>query len=188
MNTVIGHSPMTLVPAGQCLAVAHRTTRAHQPVERSLHHPPAPQHPRRFGGATPEQALAQANRRLVDPNPGRFAGCLYAHLDLARRQAVLATAGHPRRYCAVRTGHAEVHPLMPGLLLGIAPTRTIPPARFVETPGGDPDRATAGLAAQLAQAPTQPMDRLATDLIDHARQTAPRRDDIALLLIGLTAG
>ncbi|MFJ2477619.1 hypothetical protein ACIOWI_32375 [Streptomyces sp. NPDC087659] len=48
------------------------------------------------GGATPEQALAQANRRLVDLNPGRFAGCLDAHLDLARRQAVRAPAGHPR--------------------------------------------------------------------------------------------
>jgi hypothetical protein len=46
-----------------------------------------------------------------------------------------------------------------------------------------------GLAAQLAQAWPQPMDRLATVLIDHARQTATRTDDIALLLIGLaTAG
>ncbi|WP_336555691.1 hypothetical protein [Streptomyces sp. PmtA] len=32
---------------------------------------------------------------MVDLNPGRFTGCLYAHLDLARRQAVLATAGRP---------------------------------------------------------------------------------------------
>ncbi|MER7693581.1 hypothetical protein [Streptomyces sp. NPDC097610] len=48
----------------------------------------------------------------------------------------------------------------------------------------------SGLAAQRARAAwPQPTDRLATALIDHARQTATRTDDIALLLIGLaTAG
>ena len=56
---------------------------------------------------------------------------------------------------------------------------------LVETPGVDMDDAMSGLATQLARASTQPMDRLATTLIDHARQTAPRTDDIALLLIGL---
>ncbi len=45
----------------------------------------------------------------------------------------------------------------------------------------------SGLATQLARASAQPMDRLATTLIDHARQTAPRTDDIALLLIGLAS-
>lgn len=44
----------------------------------------------------------------------------------------------------------------------------------------------AGLATQLAHTPPQPMDQLATHLIDHARQTAPpRTDDIALLLTRL---
>ncbi|MEU2109956.1 SpoIIE family protein phosphatase [Streptomyces sp. NPDC019507] len=154
-------------------------------------------------GATPEQALAQANRRLVDLDPGRFASCLYAHLDLARRQAVLATAGHPPPILRRPDGHAEALSLSPGLLLGIDPDADYPSTEIplergsvlalytdglVETPGVDPDDALAGLAAQLTQAPPQPMDRLATALIDHARQTAPRMDDIALLLICLTAG
>lgn len=92
----------------------------------------------------------------------------------------------------------------PGVLLGIDfdadyPTTEIPLAPgsvlalytdgLVETPEVDLDDAMAGLAAQLAQTPPQPMDQLATHLIDHARRTAPRTDDIALLLIRLaTAG
>ncbi|MET8331952.1 SpoIIE family protein phosphatase [Streptomyces sp. NPDC005181] len=155
-------------------------------------------------GATPAQALTQANRQLVDLGTGRFVSCLYAHLDLARRRAVLATAGHPPPVLRHPDGHAEVLALPPGLLLGIDPDADYPSTEIpltpgtvlalytdglVETPGVDLDDAMAGLAAQLAQARPQPMDRLATALIDHARQTAPRTDDIALLLMELcTAG
>ncbi|AVH54779.1 MULTISPECIES: SpoIIE family protein phosphatase [Streptomyces] len=155
-------------------------------------------------GATPAQALAQANRRLVDLDPGRFVSCLYVQLDLAHRRAVLATAGHPPPILRHPDGHAEVLRVPPGVLLGIDleadyPTTEIPlePGTvlalytdgLVETPGGDLDDAMAGLAAQLAQARPQPVDQLATALIDHARQTAPRTDDIALLLIRfVTAG
>ncbi|MEV7387424.1 SpoIIE family protein phosphatase [Streptomyces sp. NPDC091215] len=155
-------------------------------------------------GAAPAQALSQANRRLVDLNPGRFASCLYAHLDLAHRRAVLATAGHPPPILRHPDGTAEVLPLPPGLLLGIDPDADYPSAEIplppgtvlalytdglVETPGVDLDDAMSGLAVQLAQARHQPMEQLATALIDHARRTAPRTDDIALLLIGLaTAG
>ncbi|MGW3248059.1 SpoIIE family protein phosphatase [Streptomyces sp. NPDC001070] len=155
-------------------------------------------------GATPAQALAQANRRLVDLDPGRFVSCLYAQLDLAHRRAVLASAGHPPPVLRHPDGHTEVLRVPPGLLLGIDPEADYPTTEIplepgtvlalytdglVETPGGDLDDAMAALAAQLAQTPPQPMDQLATALIDHARQTAPRMDDIALLLIGLvTAG
>ncbi|MFS4094107.1 SpoIIE family protein phosphatase, partial [Streptomyces sp. AF1A] len=157
-----------------------------------------------LAGATPAQALAQANRVLLDMDAGRFVSCLYAHLDLARHRAVLATAGHPPPILRHPDGHAEVLALPPGLLLGIAPDTDYPSVEIplppgtvlalytdglVETPGVDLDDAMNGLAAQLARARPQPMDELATALIDHARQTAPRTDDIALLLIGLaTAG
>ncbi|MEV5784740.1 SpoIIE family protein phosphatase [Streptomyces sp. NPDC052287] len=158
-----------------------------------------------LAGATPAHALTQANRLLVDMDPGRFVSCLYAHLDLARHRAVLATAGHPPPVVRHPDGHAEVLALPPGLLLGIDPDADFPSTEIplppgtvlalytdglVETPGVDLDDAMSGLAAQLAQADRpQPMDRLATALIDHARRTATRTDDIALLLIGLaTAG
>lgn len=154
--------------------------------------------------ATPAQALAQTNRLLVDMDTGRFVSCLYAHLDLARHRAVLATAGHPPPVLRHPDGHAEVLSMPPGLLLGIDPDADYPSVEIpltpgtvlalytdglVETPGVDLDDAMGGLAAQIARARPQPMDQLATALIDHARQTAPRTDDIALLLIGLaTAG
>ncbi|MER6978537.1 SpoIIE family protein phosphatase [Streptomyces carpinensis] len=153
-------------------------------------------------GATPAQALARANRRLVDRDPARFVSCLYVRLDLARRRAVLATGGHPPPVLRHPDGHAEVLSLPPGLLLGIDPDADYPSTEIpltpgsvlalytdglVETPGVDLDDAMSGLAAQLARAGPQPMDRLATTLIDQARQTAPRTDDIALLLIGLDA-
>ncbi|MER5520896.1 SpoIIE family protein phosphatase [Streptomyces sp. NPDC002763] len=153
-------------------------------------------------GTAPVQALTQANRQLADLDPGRFASCLYVHLDLARRRAVLATAGHPPPILRHPDGHAEVLSLPPGLLLGIDPDTDYPATEIplppgtvlalytdglVETPGVDLDDAMSGLAAQLAQARFESMDRLATTLIDHARRTAPMTDDIALLLIGLAA-
>ncbi|MFJ8487060.1 SpoIIE family protein phosphatase [Streptomyces sp. NPDC094038] len=153
-------------------------------------------------GTTPAQALTHTKRQLVGLDQGRFVSCLYAHLDLARRRAVLSTAGQPPPILRHPDGHAEVLSLPPGLLLGIDPDTDHPATEIpltpgtvlalyayglVETPGVDLDDAMAGLADQLARARFQPADRLATALIDHARRTAPMSDDIALPLVGLTS-
>ncbi|MFF7209807.1 SpoIIE family protein phosphatase [Streptomyces sp. NPDC008238] len=153
-------------------------------------------------GAAPAEALRQANRQLVELDPGRFVSCLYARLDLAHGRALLATAGHLPPVVLHPDGNAEVLRVQPGLLLGIDPeadypTTEIPLERggvlalytdgLVETPGVDLDDAMAGLAARLARTAPGPVDRLATDLIDQARRTAPRTDDIALLLIKCAA-
>lgn len=86
----------------------------------------------------------------------------------------------------------------PGLLLGIDldanyPTTEIPlpPGSvlalytdgLVETPGIDIDDATNTLAGHLAAAEHENLDALADALLHHAEQSAPRYDDIALLLI-----
>ncbi|MFF7216950.1 PP2C family protein-serine/threonine phosphatase, partial [Streptomyces sp. NPDC008238] len=151
-------------------------------------------------GATPADVLAQANRQLCAMEPGRFVSCLYVRLELADHRAMLATAGHPPPVLRHPDGRTEVLRLPAGLLLGIAPDADytsieIPLAPgtilvlytdgLVETPGTDLDDAMAELASQVAQAAMEPMDRLATALIDKARRTAPRTDDIALLLIGV---
>ncbi|GGN27040.1 SpoIIE family protein phosphatase [Streptomyces fuscichromogenes] len=152
-------------------------------------------------GAMPAQALAQANRQLVALDPGRFVSCLHARLDLARHRAVLATAGHPPPILRHPDGQTEVLDLPPGVLLGIDPDTDYPATEIplppgtvlalytdglVETPGVDLDDAMAALAVALTEARFQSMDGIAATLIEHARRTAPRTDDIALLLIGLT--
>ncbi|MET8402930.1 SpoIIE family protein phosphatase [Streptomyces sp900116325] len=149
-------------------------------------------------GASPGQVLARTNRLLTDLDPGLFTSCLYVQLDLARHRACLATAGHPPPLLRHPDLHTETIPLTPGLLLGIDPAAEYPETNIplppgavlalytdglVETPGIDLDDATADLAAQLAQAQGQTLDALADTLIHHAQRSAPRNDDIALLLI-----
>ncbi|SCY32951.1 Serine phosphatase RsbU, regulator of sigma subunit [Streptomyces sp. 136MFCol5.1] len=149
-------------------------------------------------GASPGQVLARTNRLLTDLDPGLFTSCLYVQLDLARHRACLATAGHPPPLLRHPDLHTEIIPLTPGLLLGIDPTAEYPETNIplppgavlalytdglVETPGIDLDDATADLAAQLAQARGQTLDALADTLIHHAQRSAPRNDDIALLLM-----
>ncbi|WP_328540284.1 SpoIIE family protein phosphatase [Streptomyces sp. NBC_00344] len=149
-------------------------------------------------GAPPEEVLARTNRLLTDLNPGLFTSCLYAHLDLARRRAHLATAGHPPPLLRHPDGRTQVLDLTPGLLLGIDPGAAyvsaeipVPPGTLlalytdglVETPGVDLDESTADLMEQLSQARGQDMETLADTLVRYAKQSAPRIDDIALLLI-----
>ncbi|WP_326746593.1 MULTISPECIES: SpoIIE family protein phosphatase [unclassified Streptomyces] len=149
-------------------------------------------------GASPGQVLARTNRLLTDLDPGLFTSCLYVQLDLARHRVCLATAGHPPPLLRHPDLHTEILPLIPGLLLGIDPDAEYPETNIplppgavlalytdglVETPGIDIDDATADLADQLAQARDQTLDALADTLIHHAQRSAPRNDDIALLLI-----
>lgn len=86
----------------------------------------------------------------------------------------------------------------PGLLLGIDPAADYPTTEIplppgavlalytdglVETPGTDIDDATNTLAGHLAAVKPENLDALADVLLHHAEQSAPRYDDIALLLI-----
>ncbi|MFD7408879.1 SpoIIE family protein phosphatase [Streptomyces sp. NPDC059866] len=149
-------------------------------------------------GAPPGEVLARTNRLLTDLDPGLFTSCLYAHLDLARHRAHLASAGHPPPLLCHPDGHTEVLDLPPGLLLGIDPAADYPTTEIplppgavlalytdglVETPGTDLGEAIAGLADQLAQSRRQSMDALAETLVHHAQRSASHGDDIALLLI-----
>ncbi|MER5184186.1 PP2C family protein-serine/threonine phosphatase [Streptomyces sp. NPDC002896] len=149
-------------------------------------------------GASPGEVLARTNRLLTDLDPGLFTSCLYAHLDLARHAACLASAGHPPPLLRHPDGHTEVLDVPPGLLLGIdsaadypATEIPLPPGAvlalytdgLVETPGTDIEDATNELAEQLAPEDLRSMDTLADALIDHARRRGPLGDDIALLLV-----
>ncbi|MDX3804152.1 SpoIIE family protein phosphatase [Streptomyces sp. AK04-3B] len=149
-------------------------------------------------GAPPDEVLARTNRLLTDLDPGLFTSCLYAHIDLTGQRACLATAGHPPPLLRHPDGRTEVLQLPPGLLLGIDPDVPysstevpLPPGSvlafytdgLVEAPGVDLGDAVAALARRLERAGPGTLDALADALIQHSRRSAPRSDDIALLLI-----
>ncbi|MFI1506972.1 SpoIIE family protein phosphatase [Streptomyces sp. NPDC020597] len=149
-------------------------------------------------GAPPDEVLARTNRLLTDLDPGLFTSCLYAQIDLMEQRACLATAGHPPPLLRRPDGGVEILRLPPGLLLGIDPDVSysstevaLPPGSvlafytdgLVEAPGVDLDDAVDALARQLERAGPGTLDALADALIQHARRSAPRSDDIALLLI-----
>ncbi|WP_225847454.1 SpoIIE family protein phosphatase [Streptomyces sp. HPF1205] len=152
-------------------------------------------------GAPPGEVLTRTNRLVTGLDTDLLTSCLYVHLDLAGQRAHLASAGHlPPLLC--RPGRsAEVMDITPGLLLGVDPAATYPTTTIalppgavltlytdglIETPGADIDAATTALAAVLARhvggrAPD--LDRLADELISHARSSGTRTDDTALLLV-----
>ncbi|GAB7110356.1 SpoIIE family protein phosphatase [Streptomyces phaeofaciens JCM 4814] len=148
-------------------------------------------------GASPADVLGTTNRLLVDLDPDRFASCLYVHLDLVRRMACLASAGHPPAVLRHADGSTEVLRVPPGLLLGIerragytAVEYPLPPGcvlvlytdGLVERPGLDLDDAITALARLVARAGPGDLDALADHLI---RGASPPVDDIALLVIGV---
>ncbi|MGI5328829.1 SpoIIE family protein phosphatase [Actinomadura nitritigenes] len=151
-------------------------------------------------GAPPGDILARTNRLLVDLDPGLFTSCLIARLDLQRRRAQFATAGHPPPLIRHPDGETGALPLSPGLLLGIDPDADYPTTEIplapgtvlalytdgmVEVPGTDIDETTTELARQLARATGLTMDEVADTLQNNAPTAAQRHDDTALLLIQL---
>lgn len=151
-------------------------------------------------GAPPDHVLGGTNRLLTDLDPGLFTSCLYAHLDLGRGRACLATAGHPPPLIRHSDGRTELLDIPPGLLLGIDPTARYPSLEcalppgcvlvfytdgLVEAPGVDPDDATAALAGLVEHSDPDDLEAMADTLVRHA--PAPG-DDIALLLLSPTPG
>lgn len=149
-------------------------------------------------GTSPGEVLARTNRLLVDLDPGLFTSCLIAHIDPVQHRAHLASAGHPPPILRHPDGRTEVLDVTPGLLLGITPDIhypttdiSLPPGSMlalytdglVEVPGTDIDDTTADLARHLTEVQGRTMDEVADALVAYATASAPRHDDIALLLI-----
>ncbi|MGW5422220.1 PP2C family protein-serine/threonine phosphatase [Streptomyces sp. NPDC003943] len=153
-------------------------------------------------GGPPGHVLARTNRVLADLETDLLVSCTYVHIDLARQEAVVASAGHPPPLLHCPGKRAGAVELEPGPLLGIDPSLTYPVTTLslgpgatlalytdglVESPGVDPDRIADDLAGQLAEHSGQDLDRLIDTLLRRARPTASYTDDIALLLLR-TAG
>ncbi|MGV9351378.1 SpoIIE family protein phosphatase [Streptomyces spiralis] len=146
----------------------------------------------------PGELLACTNRLLTDIGAGLLTSCLIADLDIPHHRARIATAGHPPPLLRRPDGRTQVLRLPPGPLLGIDPDADYPTTEItlpdgavlalytdglVETPGTDIGDSTNDLAQHLAQARSPNLDGIADILIRHAEESAPRHDDIALLLI-----
>ncbi|WP_329323539.1 MULTISPECIES: SpoIIE family protein phosphatase [unclassified Streptomyces] len=151
-------------------------------------------------GMRPDVLLRRTNQVMFDLNAELFASCLCIRLDLVRRRALLATAGHPPPLLRHPDGRTEVLTLAPGPLLGVVADADYPAAEFplssgltlalytdglVEAPGIDIDDAIATLAGRLARAPRDDVESLTETLLDHA-SLRPRTDDIAMLLVQVT--
>ncbi|WP_418961156.1 SpoIIE family protein phosphatase [Streptomyces tritici] len=149
-------------------------------------------------GAPPDQVLARTNRVLADLETDLLVSCLYAHIDLVRREAVLASAGHPPPLLHRPDRPPSVVRLDPGPLLGVDPgvsypltPLSLPPGTtlafytdgLVEAPGSDPEHAAEALARELARYGGQELEPLLDILLRHARPSAHYTDDIALLLL-----
>jgi PAS domain-containing protein len=150
---------------------------------------------------SPAEVLARTNRLLLDLDSELIASCLYVRLDLDRRQASLASAGHLPPLLGL---HGEpAHPLNvpPGPLLGVDPRADYPtsilPLRadtlmalytdgLVEAPDTDLDQALVAHAHQLdrgSAGPSVDLDALMNGLLRAVPPVGPRTDDIAVLLL-----
>ncbi|MGV9561474.1 SpoIIE family protein phosphatase [Streptomyces sp. NPDC003480] len=150
-------------------------------------------------GAAPGEVLARTNRLLTDLDPDLLTSCLYAHIDMARHCAHLATAGHVPPLLRPPGRPSHVLDLPPGPLLGVDPAADyptlevdLPPGTLlavytdglVETHGKDHDAGIAELAAVLSGA-RGPLDGIADALLARAQPSGDRTDDTALLLLNV---
>ncbi|WP_189780337.1 SpoIIE family protein phosphatase [Streptomyces capitiformicae] len=161
-------------------------------------------HSHATAGATPDQVLARTDRDLNDLRASRFVSCLYAHIDLARHQVTLASAGHPPPLVRHPDNQAHTVDLDPGPPLGIGvgtpsyPLTALPLADgallalytdgLVEIPGTDIGRTTDDLAQHLGKASDLPLHDLVNSLVHRTRPANGHTDDIALLLLRPTSG
>ncbi|MBV6700392.1 SpoIIE family protein phosphatase [Kitasatospora aureofaciens] len=148
--------------------------------------------------ADPSTVLARTNRLLTDLDTTLLASCVYLCVDLARREAWLANAGHPVPLLYGPDGRTVALEPPGGMVLNVDPAAEYPQIRIdlpigttlvlytdglIDTPGADLDQALADLTATLARHGGEPLDRLADVLIGLAGHTEHRTDDVALLLV-----
>ncbi|MEY9950049.1 PAS domain-containing protein [Kitasatospora sp. GAS1066B] len=146
----------------------------------------------------PSTVMARTNRLVLDLGTNLLASCAYLRVDLPRRQAWLADAGHPVPVLRSPDGRARLLAPRSGVVLNVDPAAEYPQTLIrlpvgttlllytdglVETPGGDLDQALARLTSTLARHGGEPLDQLADTLIDQSGQAEHRTDDVALLLV-----
>ncbi|GAA3236677.1 SpoIIE family protein phosphatase [Nonomuraea helvata] len=153
-------------------------------------------HAHATAGATPGEVLAHTNRLLCELAPDRFTSCLYISLDLRKRTACLASAGHLPPLLARPGWRTQILDHSPGLLLGVehdaeytTSELPLPPGSvlalytdgLIEEPGVGLGEAIGELAERFTPSTGEPLHDLAESLIKGVA-VEQRTDDIAVLL------
>ncbi|MEV1172823.1 GAF domain-containing SpoIIE family protein phosphatase [Nonomuraea sp. NPDC049784] len=153
-------------------------------------------HAHSTAGARPGEVLAHTNRLLCELAPDRFTSCLYVGLDLRKRTACLASAGHLPPLLGRPGWRTQVLDHSPGLLLGVDPAAEyatsevpLPPGAvlalytdgLIEQPGIGIGTAIDELAERFTPSTGEPLYDLAESLLKGAT-VEQRTDDIAVLL------
>jgi serine phosphatase RsbU (regulator of sigma subunit) len=148
--------------------------------------------------ADPSTVLARTNRLLADLDTTLLASCACLRVDLPRREAWLADAGHPVPLLRDRDGSVRRVEPRAGMMLNVDAAAEYPLTRvalprgttlalytdgLIETPGVDLDHSLATLGAKLGRHGAGPLDQVADALIGPAEQVEYRTDDTALLLV-----
>ncbi|MEU6172571.1 SpoIIE family protein phosphatase [Streptantibioticus parmotrematis] len=154
-------------------------------------------------GAQPDAVLVQINRLMADLDSTLLASAACLRVDLARREALLANAGHPPPLLRTPDGKVRTVDLPggPGMVLGVDPGAQygtvrvpLPPGTvlamytdgLVDRPGVDMTAAQAALADRLARFDDGPLDDQADPFMSQALPAEERTDDVALLLLRST--
>ncbi|WP_431042435.1 SpoIIE family protein phosphatase [Streptomyces sp. P1-3] len=147
--------------------------------------------------AGPGEVVSRTNRLLMDLDAGLCATCCYIELDPRTGTGLGVRAGHPPPVLRRPDGRTEVLDLAGGTMLGVVPLGDYPVTPvtlprgavlalytdgLVEQPGQDIDEGVAELSACLARTPTDSLESMADGVIQVARRTEDRPDDVALLL------
>lgn len=159
------------------------------------------------GDHSPDEVMSGTNRLLIDLDPGQFASCCYIRLDPVTGIARASRAGHPQPLLRHPDGRTGVLDLPGGVVLGVDPDARYPVTELrldpgavlalytdgiVERPGADIDEGVDALRVSLSAAgarATRPegpsLAAVADELIEEARRSLDRPDDIAVLLASL---
>ncbi|HEY5833845.1 SpoIIE family protein phosphatase [Streptomyces sp.] len=148
-------------------------------------------------GHMPGDVLAGANHTLIDLNSGLLASCCYIRLERGSGRALAARAGHPPPLLRRPDGTTDVLDLRVGPLLGVDHASQYPQTPIDLQPGSILALYTDGLVeergtdigvgidqlrAYMAHTSADSLSELADRILHHARRSAQRADDIALLL------
>ncbi|WFB10736.1 SpoIIE family protein phosphatase [Streptomyces sp. LX-29] len=152
-------------------------------------------------GHRPSEVVAGTNRLMIDLDATLLASCCYLWLDAASGRIRAVRAGHCPPLLRHPDGTAEVLDLPGGAVLGVDPTAGYPETEWELAPGSvlalytdglvevrdaDIDLGVDRLRSSLAHARADSLEELADRLLQEARRSPDRADDIALLVTEYT--